>query len=249
MSFNSDKKGKAIVTIKGGKFNGKTIYLSDDPVSDSGLHKSFDKLEVTDGTFQVLPNKKSERDVGMIVGKSGSGKSYWIKQWVKEYKKMHKDRPIFLFSSLLEDKSLDEIEPQRMKIDDSLLTDPIEADELENALVIFDDIDALTNKKQKEAVYTILNKILTIGRHFNTSVLITSHLANGNLLKTILNELHFFVYFPQSTTRTTLYVLENYIGVSKKMFPLIKATRSRWACVFNNYPSSIITEHKMMLSE
>jgi dimeric dUTPase (all-alpha-NTP-PPase superfamily) len=249
MSFNSDKKGKAIVTIKGGKFNGKTIYLSDDPVADTGLHKSFDKLEVTDGIFQVLPNKKSERDVGMIVGASGSGKSYWTKQWVKEYKKQYKDRPIFLFSSLLEDKSLDEIEPQRMKIDDSLLTDPIEADELENALVIFDDIDALTNKKQKEAVYTILNKILTIGRHFNTSVLITSHLANGNLLKTILNELHFFVYFPQGTTRSTLYVLENYIGVSKNLFPIIKATRSRWACVLKNYPAAIITEHKMMLSE
>ena len=249
MSFNADKKGRAIVSIKGGKFNGKTIYLSDDPVTDTAINRSFDKLEVSDGAFQVLPNKKSERDVGMIVGASGSGKSYWTKQWVKEYKKIHKDRPIFLFTSLTDDKSLDEIEPQRMKIDDSLLTDPIEADELEDSLVIFDDIDALSNKKHKEAVYTILNKILTIGRHFNTSVIITSHLANGNLLKTILNELHFFVYFPQGTTRTTLYVLENYIGVSKSLFPIIKATRSRWACVLKNFPAAIITEHKMMLSE
>ena len=47
--------------------------------------------------------------------------------------------------------------------------------EFENSVVIFDDIDVISGKKIREAVYTTLSQILEIGRHFRITCLVTSH--------------------------------------------------------------------------
>ena len=73
-----------------------------------------------------------------------------------------------MFSSLKEDESLDSIKPKRFKIDETLWKDPIEAEELKDSAIIFDDIDVISDRKIKEAVYNILNKVLEIGRHCTT---------------------------------------------------------------------------------
>ncbi|MFM7981393.1 MAG: hypothetical protein ACKPKO_18960, partial [Candidatus Fonsibacter sp.] len=77
-----------------------------------------------------------------------------------------KGRPIYLFSSLPSDESLDKIKPKRIKLDDSLHTDPIKVQEFRESVCIFDNIDVISDKKIREAVYNILNQILEIGRHF-----------------------------------------------------------------------------------
>ena len=106
-----------------------------------------------------------------------------------------------MFSSLKEDESLESVKPQRFKIDDSLHEDPIKIEDLKDSIVIFDDIDVISNKKIKEAVYNILNQVLEIGRHYKISCIVTNHLpTNGNWTRRILKESSCFVYFPASSS-------------------------------------------------
>jgi ABC-type dipeptide/oligopeptide/nickel transport system ATPase component len=192
---------------------------------------------------QIIPNTKKERDVGLICGASGSGKSYFIKQYIKEYKKTFKKNNIYMFSNLDYDETLDDdLKIDRVKIDEELLTDPLSVEDFENSLVIFDDIDVIRQKELKNAVYQIMDEILETGRHLRVSCLMTVHYPTGNQLKRILNECMFYVYFPWGATRANNYVLENYLGVDKLDIKKIKATKSRWAVIFKNYPQAVITE-------
>ena len=63
-----------------------------------------------------------------------------------------------MFSALPDDPSLDSINPKRIELDDSLISDPIKAEDLKDSAVIFDDIDVLNNKKIREEVYCLLYK-------------------------------------------------------------------------------------------
>jgi predicted AAA+ superfamily ATPase len=113
----------------------------------------------------MMPDKTLERQIYLYYGVSGSGKSTFTRKFVKEYKKTFKENKVYLFSCLTEDESLDEIKPLRFRLEEDLVTDPINVAELSSSLIIFDDIDTIANKKIKEAVYQLLNEILQIGRH------------------------------------------------------------------------------------
>ncbi|MFM7990125.1 MAG: hypothetical protein ACKPKO_63500, partial [Candidatus Fonsibacter sp.] len=74
----------------------------------------------------------------------------------------------------------DKIKPKRIKLDDSLHTDPIKVQEFRESVCIFDDIDVISDKKIREVVYNTLNQILEIGRHFKIHCIVTNHLpTNG----------------------------------------------------------------------
>lgn len=247
MSFNIDNMGEPICMIKGGKYNKTKIYISDDIETDNKLKRNFSKLKIEDGLFQIIPNNKS-RMVGMITGASGSGKSHFIKNYCIEYHQKCKDRPIYLFSNLTSDETLDPLNYiKRIIIDESLIDDPITVEDFKNCLVLFDDIDVIRDKQIKNAVYQILNEILETGRHMGTSCLMTVHYPNGNNIKTLLNECHFYCYFPWGATRANNYVLENYLGVDKNDIKKIKSTKSRWACVFKNFPQAVICEKNIFM--
>jgi hypothetical protein len=63
-----------------------------------------------------------------------------------------------LFSSLPDDESLDSVKPKRVILDDSLIDDPIDIKEFADSVIIFDDVDVLTNKKIRDEVYKIMNQ-------------------------------------------------------------------------------------------
>ena len=61
-----------------------------------------------------------------------------------------------------------------------LIDDPIDIKEFADSVIIFDDVDVLTNKKIREEVYKIMNQGLEIGRHYRINMVITNHLpSNG----------------------------------------------------------------------
>ena len=97
--FNTNNRGKPIARIVGGDDNDKIIYLDDKETKVKGkLNNAFEKVEVMDGVFSVVPDTTRERDCIMITGASGSGKSYWTNNYMKEYKKCYKKNPIYFFS-------------------------------------------------------------------------------------------------------------------------------------------------------
>jgi hypothetical protein len=245
------ENGRPIAKVKGGKYNGKIIFV--EPDENKKVKNKFDELELTDGEFIPLPNYKSNRNVMYVAGASGSGKSFYTKQYIKSLLEKKPDLPVYLFSPFDEDESLDDIEPQRIKIDMDLVEDPIDPKELRDSIVIFDDIDSieLKNKKEskqvKEAIRTLLNQCLEIGRHFNITTIMTNHiLCAGNETKKILNEAHSITFFPNSGSKATMKRLsEQYGGIDEDTLKKIKKLKTRWATIHRNYPIIVSTQKKV----
>jgi energy-coupling factor transporter ATP-binding protein EcfA2 len=242
MSFNFEKVGKPLAMIDGGKLNGKEVSIG--IVGEEGAAKSYSQIPLQDGKFQQVPNPKAEREILYITGPSGSGKSTYTLNYCKEFKKKKKKSDIYLFSALKEDETLDKIKTKRMIIDDSLIENPIDAEEFKNSLVIFDDIDVISNKDHREAVYKILNQILEVGRHHKTSCIVTNHLPTGGKdTRRIINESHSVTYFPQSGSAGQMKrLLQDYLGLDTATLKKIRKLNTRWATVFKNFPMAVMTE-------
>jgi len=214
------------------------------------------KIELTGNDYiQVKPNKNTERNIIYCSGKSGSGKSYFVMQYCKEYHKMFPKNEIILFSSLTSDAgSLDKINNlKKMRLDEKFMNDP-EVEDIEyykDCMVIFDDVDCIGDKLVHKKLNRILSKILEVGRHCKVSCCYTSHLAcKGFETRTILNESHYIVYFPMGTPpRISNNLLENYVGLDKKQITTIKDIESRWICIFNQTPSTLFYEKGVILTK
>jgi hypothetical protein len=245
MPFNLEHKGKTLAKIEKGKFNGKVVSISAD---DDDVDKPLTHIQIPDeGKFQQIPDPEVERQIIYVFGPSGSGKSYYSKMYIKQWKKQNPGGEVFLFSSLDDDESLDDIKPQRIKIDKKLVNEPIDTEVFKDSMVIFDDIDVIRDKDIKEAIYDILNSILEIGRHFNINCILTNHLpSNGKDTRRILNECHSITYFPHSGAgRQQRYFLENYAGLDIKEMKKIKKMKTRWATIFKTYPMCVMTEKSL----
>lgn len=247
MALNFSKTGRPIAKVEGGKYDKKVLNVYTEWDEDDNM-KRFNKIKI-DGKFQQIPDPDKEREILYITGASGSGKSTYALNYIKQYKKIYKDNPVYLFSALSEDETIDKISPHRILIDERLYTDPLNAKDFENSLVIFDDIDVIGDKKMREAVYNLLNQILETGRHFKTTAIITNHLpTNGKDTKRVLNECHSITYFPHSGSgRAMKYLLTEYLGMDRNTIKKIKGAKSRWATIFKNYPMIAMTEKDAFL--
>lgn len=249
--LNFDKIGRELAIIKGGKYNNKIVSVFTEGEDENKIKKQFKSLTLEkDAKFQQIPDPDAERWIGYITAPSGAGKSTYIRNLLKEYKKQNKKANIYLFSAKDEDDSLDDIKPLRININDDLVNNPIQITEFEKGdVAVFDDIDVISDKKQREAVYNTLNQVLEIGRSFGVNCLITNHLPTaGRDTRRVLNECHFITYFPHSGSKHGIkYLLEKYVGLDAQEIPKIKKLKSRWATIFKNYPQIVLTERKLYL--
>lgn len=248
MALNFDNIGRNLCKIEGGKYNNKIVSV--DTKDNEKVKKTFDKLKLEGKSkFQQIPDKTTERTIGYITGPSGSGKSTYCANYIKEYKKLYKKNDIYVFSALKDDESLDVVEPKRIKIDERLITEPLTVEDFKNSLVIFDDIDVISNKIWRKAVYQIMNEVLETGRHYYCSCLITNHLPTArDDTKRVLNECHTITYFPHSGNASTLKrLLVEIVGIEKEDMKKIKNLKSRWATIYKNYPQIAMTEKDIWL--
>ena len=161
--------------------------------------------------------------------------------------KQYPKNGLYMISKLTEDSSLDDVkELKRIKIDKTLITSPLDVEDFKDCLIIFDDIDCIKDKAQKEALNQLKNEILETGRHTRTTILITSHLAcKGNETRSILNECHSLTFFLGSGMPVD-YLLQNYVGLEKKQIQKLKQIPSRWITIFRSFPMMVLTEKKLM---
>jgi len=233
----NDRKKDKIISI-----SDKTADL-DNPMNKIVLTKTFE-------TIQQIPNKQQERQILYITGASGSGKSYYTQLYCSEYKKLFPKNEIYLFSSINEDSSIDKIKGlQRFILNDAFLKEEIIAEDFKNSMVIFDDTDVISNKALKFKINSILNILLETGRHFNASVIYTSHIATAGIdTKRILNEAHSITIFPSSLGgRSLKYLLDNYLGFDKEQIKKVKKLDSRWTTICKTFPMVILSEKEAYL--
>ena len=247
------KKGGEVAIVKGGVRDKEIIYLdsnvNSDDVKRDKTKKYFNELNLdSKSIFEPYPNTSRERDALMIVGQSGSGKTHYLNQYISNYKKAYKKRKVYFISSVESDKSVNEKNVQRISLNDSWINDPILLTDVADSLVCIDDFEAIRDAGIKKSLFIFINEILTMGRHHNISVALIVHYANGkNYLRDMLNECTSFTYFPRSSSRANNYLLENYLGVDPKEIKKIKKIKSRWASVFRNFPSAVLTERNLFM--
>jgi hypothetical protein len=152
--------------------------------------------------FRLIPSWP-KRECIFIVGQQGAGKSWIAGRYIREWKKQHPDGKVIVFSQVAEDKELDKCGITRVMIDDGLVENPYEIKELANCLVVFDDIDAIRDKKIKKVVTDLCDELQVVGRHDNTWVIRTSHLfRNWGTTRASLAEANKTIFFPQVRARS-----------------------------------------------
>lgn len=237
MNFN--KIGEEIAIIKDGNKK-KSLYVTDE---ENNKDKFYNYLDLDDNSkFEIVADKKADRDTIYIVGMQGSGKSYWIRQYLKNYHELFKNNKVYLFSSKKEDVNLDDLEYiKRVKIDSSFVDQPLEYEELKNSMTIFDDIDALTGDIKK-AIYELRDTILKNGRSYKIDIISTSHAPCGRENQTPLNESRKIVFFLKNYNKSMRYFLENYIGLEKDQIKILRNNKTRATTFIKSYPNVIIQE-------
>ncbi len=140
------EKGRRLCKVKGGKYNGKTIYLLDKrkkccngcdkkcrgnccddcevlkggccDIRGGGNNDVIKYLDLQDsGMFSHMPtNENKNSDHNFINGKRGAGKTYYLSKLVENYVKLFPKNPVFLFSLKPKDDLLDNIITKRVDL-------------------------------------------------------------------------------------------------------------------------------------
>jgi len=246
--FNLANDGVPVCKIVGDdKLNNKVVSMSENDDDEYIRYVKEIKLE-GDNAFELIPNTKSERDTIYFCGPAGSGKSYAMASYLRNYKKAFKDRPIYLFSEKESDDVLDSIkEIKRVKMDQAMIDDPLDLKDFYDkpCCVVMDDIDSL-EKRLKSAVYLLLNKLLKVGRSYQITVLMSSHAAcDGKETKSMLNESSIICFYPTTYNRSIKYLVENYIGFDKYDIAKMKSNKSRFCMYIKTYPSCILQQRNL----
>ena len=245
--LNYESIGSPIVQIKNGtgKLKNKIVCLDSNAKALHGFNEL--KIDGDDTYFQLLPNPKTERQILYIAGCSGSGKSYFTKLYLQEYKKQFPNNKIYMFSSIGQDPSLDGVKIDYIGIAPELLEDSLTAEDFKDSMVIFDDCEAIDNKQLRNECIRILNSILTTGRHYNVSCILTYHeICAGLATKKILNECHSITWFPKTLgTRSMKYLCDQYLGMDKEEIKRIKKLKTRAVSVVKGYPKVVVSQKQI----
>lgn len=239
--LNFEGVGKALAVIKGGDMEGELLFVDE----KAGGHKV---VNLNPGEhFQCIPpTDPKAREICFVTGQSGSGKSYWAREYARCYKAIYPQRNVYVISKLTSDETLDQLKfLKRIKID-TLVTQPIVdvVQTFKESLIFIDDHEGLA-KDELAAVTRIRDDVASLGRHGAVSMCVLQHLAtNGKDTRLLLGEAHRFVLFPHSMgTMQFRYLLDRYLGLDKHEISALRKVPSRWICVNKQFPAVVITEN------
>ena len=254
----------------------ETIYLYDEKYkcSDKCNKKCCDYHQTIKTQFNhimmpenivMLPsfnNLKHQISVFYITGAQGTGKSVIAAKLMKLYKHKNKGCPIYCISECKSDDTIDsliskKITPLEIK-EDNLTFEDFQgiATEYGSICLLFDDIDSVSDVKQKGVslkylVYQLLNSLINNSRKYNINIIYTSHKPlEGAYSKTILNSCSNWIYFNSNITNNIKNCMLNYMGLTKKqMKNLLELQNTRWTCINRTIPITITTEKETFILE
>lgn len=199
-----------------------------------------------DGACEPLCNPDS-RDVIFIVGRSGSGKSYWASKYIKSYQRTFKDHPVFVFSKVRGDPAFKDIPGLTFVPMDEKFVEGVDKGEAkpDECLYVFDDIDTISDKKVLNAVMKLRADLLETGRHGDCYILNTSHVfRGGHRTKDANRESSSLVLFPRSGDHYGITgYLKEYGGLTKDQIKRVMQLPSRWAMIHTAFPGFCLHEH------
>ena len=251
-SYENNDKIFKIANIKAGvdKKIKKSLFLdtNNDAIGEEEIVLKNKEYFVPTPQF-----RKNQNERLYIAGPSGSGKSTYVADFITQFLKEPKrnDTTIYIFSSVTFDKVLDDRFTDRIycvDVDDPICyEEPYDPSEFEEgSIIIFDDCDKIKNNKCRHAIYMLRENLLETGRHFDLTIISTSHqLSNYAKTRTLLNEATSITVFP-SHAGTTFHIreyLKKHMGFDstqiKKFLSLSK--NSRWVTINKSFCPYVIS--------
>jgi hypothetical protein len=206
-------------------------------------------VTLPEGEFFALEptNLEKGRDVIMVGGKSGSGKSHTAKNFAQRYHILWPKRTIYLISYLAKDETLDQLNfIERLDATKDFLDGPPRLDFFSECLTIFDDIEGFEREHPDvhDMLQQTIDMIATTGRHNSASLLVASHLLTDyKRTRLFLGEAHKFVLFPNGCSMKQMTnLLGLYGGCDTDELRRIRKLPSRWVALCSSFPSLVLYE-------
>jgi hypothetical protein len=216
-----------------------------------------------DEKIEIMPTKHTENVY--VAGPNGSGKSWIIGRYARTFQRLFPGRTIILFCRRADDPAYDDVQREEIVLDSSELAEKGKTIEditeqiaevsksiknFANSLVIFDDVDNLTDKKLLRAVHALCADLLSNGRKEGISVVYVSHvMLNSHQTRAILTEANKVYFFPQSSgTRAIGRFLKEYSGLENdQVKEILSIDDSRWVMISRVAPRYIASEKSIFL--
>jgi hypothetical protein len=226
----------------------KDIYDKIKPNVEKQVSKH---IKIHDGTFEIIPMiKENQVQKCFISGMSGSGKSTWIANYARNYKKLFNNNPIYVFSRHDEDAVIDSIKGvKRIKLNEEILEADIDIKDLKNSLIIMDDIDTISNKEISKLVAKLRDDLLENARHYNIYLCCVAHqILNYKSTRHLILESDIIVFFPRSGGYQIKRFLKEYMSLDRKQIDTLLKLPSRWVAINKNtYPNCFISENDIYI--
>jgi len=200
------------------------------------------------GKLQPLPNFNRIEKV-YISGISGSGKSTFASNFVKEYLKEKKKNEFFVISNVEEDDVLDKLKPIRIDLEDEDALSEVRSDDFYDSIVLFDDTDTIGNGMVRKFVQHLRDDLLECGRHYDTTVVAVSHiLLQYQASRKLLNEATSVVFFPKvGSNNHNFKFLKNHCLYDEDTIRRLLNLNSRWVALYRTHPNYVIYEKGVFL--
>jgi hypothetical protein len=183
---------------------------------------------------QAVPN---QREMPLLMAPSGAGKSTWIANYVEGYRCAFPDNDVVLFTSKTDpDPAFEglDIEPVDLERfgEEAAIRAPGPED-FRDSLIVFDDIESISPKSVRDAVFALKKSLAETGRSSNVYLCVSAHRAmRGQETKDDLNEASGYVVFPRrGSSAHSKRLLETYGGLTKQQVKRVleQTQGSRWA--------------------
>jgi hypothetical protein len=216
-------------------------------IARSYEEKSRTEYRLDDGKMVVLPSRPDTERV-FVAGKSGSGKSWFAASYMREYLDLYPDRKIFLFSTHEGERAYAQIEHAQIALDEDFVANPLSLEDLSGSLCVFDDCDALQDKKLMAAVDNLNLDLINNGRKYDIHVMTLAHqLMEYKRTRGQLNEANRVVFFPGGSAYHSQRYLKVYAGMTGDQIRRVMAEKTRWICLDLRLPTSYVTENAVVV--
>lgn len=240
---------KILYNVKNGAYStNKKINAGVEKAKQIIENKKGNEISINVGIIEIVPNIDS-RECIYISGPSGSGKTYFCNSYITKYNTLFPNNNIYVFSKIGSDMSLTNKNIKKIELNEDIIKDPIDVEELNNSLVLFDDTDTIRDNKIAKEIDNLKDDILSTGRHESTYTLITSHqIMNYKRTRLIIAESHAVVFF--LNTGSSYHIrrfLNVYCGCDKQTILKILNLRSRWCFIYLRAPRYVVCESSIFL--
>lgn len=183
-----------------------------------------------------------------LAGSTLSGKSYLASKLAQDYNLIFPKNKVVFVTALDSDENINKKNIKnfiKLRIDESLLDDPIDLKELHDKLVIFDDFEAFNDKAVVKKLEHLRNDCLNAGRHHGIDVIVCRQsLLEASKTKSLLNNAFQVIGFPKSASRYQFgEYLKRYLHLDNEMIKKILSVPSRWCLVNCTSPLYVLHEY------